>query len=114
MLECEDELVTATGEFGDAEEGERLRLTGSFVTHPTYGLQFRAETCERMLPNTAEHIKRYLASGVIKGIGESMAEKIVSVFGARTLEVMEREPERLLEIRGMSRKKYEAIAALQG
>ena len=111
MLECEDELVTATGEFGDAEEGERLRLTGSFVTHPTYGLQFRAETCERMLPNTAEHIKRYLASGVIKGIGESMAEKIVSVFGARTLEVMEREPERLLEIRGMSRKKCEAIAA---
>ena len=110
ILECADEVITATGEFGDAEEGERLKLTGSFVTHPNYGLQFRAETFERMLPNTAESIKRYLASGVIKGIGESLAEKIVSVFGARTLEIMEREPMRLLEVRGMSRKKCEEVA----
>ena len=92
-LDCEGEIVTATGELGDIEEGERLSLFGEFVSHPRFGPQFRAESCERKLPNTAESIQRYLASGVIKGIGEALAEKIVDVFGARTLEVMEREPD---------------------
>ncbi len=110
-LDCEGEIVTATGELGDIEEGERLSLFGEFVSHPRFGPQFRAESCERKLPNTAESIQRYLASGVIKGIGEALAEKIVDVFGARTLEVMESDPMRLLEVRGMTPKKCEQVAA---
>lgn len=110
-LDVAGELTTATGELGDVDEGERLSLYGEFVSHPRFGPQFRAESCERKLPNTAESIKRYLSSGVIKGIGASLAEKIVNVFGARTLEIMEHDPMRLMEVRGMSRKKCEEVAA---
>ncbi len=110
-MDVDGELTTATGELGDVEEGECLSLYGEFVSHPRFGLQFRAESCERRLPNTADSIKRYLGSGVIKGIGEVLAEKIVNVFGARTLEIMENDPMRLLEVRGMSRKKCEEVAA---
>ena len=110
-LALADELVTATGEFGDVEAGERLRLTGDYVTHPRYGMQFRAETCERMLPNTEESIRRYLSSGIIKGIGDVLARKIVDVFGVQTLDIMEKEPHRLMEVRGMSKKKCRQIAS---
>ena len=110
-MSVDDELTTATGELGDVEEGERLVLFGEFVNHPRFGMQFRAESCERKLPNTAESIRRYLASGVIKGIGEVLAGKIVDVFGARTLVIMESDPMRLMEVRGMTRKKCEEVAA---
>ncbi|MBQ4465605.1 MAG: ATP-dependent RecD-like DNA helicase [Oscillospiraceae bacterium] len=110
-LNCSGELVTATGELGDVEEGERLALYGEFVSHPRFGPQFRAESCERKLPNTTESIRRYLASGVIKGIGEVLAGKIVDVFGGRTLEVMEHDPMKLMEVRGMTQKKCEEVAA---
>ena len=110
-LDAAGELVTACGELGDVDEGETLSLFGEFVTHPRFGEQFRVESCAHKLPNTAESIRKYLASGVIKGIGESLAGKIVDVFGARTLEVMETDPMRLLEVRGMSRKKCEEVAA---
>lgn len=110
-ISCGDELTTVTGELGDIEEGECLVLCGDFVNHPRFGEQFRAESCERRLPNTADSIRRYLASGVIKGIGEALAAKIVEVFGAQTLEVMEHDPMKLLEVRGMTRKKCEEVAA---
>ena len=104
------EPVTVTGELGDVDEGESLSLTGQYVTHPRFGQQFQAESCERKLPNTAESIERYLASGVIKGIGRVLAAKIVEVFGSRTLEIMETDPMRLMEVRGMSRRKCEEVA----
>lgn len=109
-LNAGDELITVVGEIGDVDEGEQLILEGKYGTHPRFGTQFQAQYCERKLPADALNIQRYLASGAIKGIGPSLARKIVDVFGARTLEVMEKEPTRLLEIRGISPKKCESIA----
>ncbi len=109
-LDAGGEPVTVTGELGDIDEGECLSLYGQYVTHPRFGPQFQVESCERKLPNTTDSIRRYLASGVIKGIGKVLAEKIVQTFGARTLEIMENEPMRLMEVRGMSQRKCEEVA----
>lgn len=103
-------LITVVGELGNIEEGEQLALDGTYVNHARFGTQFQAQYAERKLPADAVNIQRYLASGVIKGIGASLAKKIVAAFGNRTLEIMEREPTRLLEIRGISPKKCDAIA----
>ena len=105
------ELITVVGEIGEVDEGEQLILEGNYVNHPRFGTQFSAQYCERKLPADAVNIQKYLASGAIKGIGPSLARKIVDVFGADTLEIMEKEPTRLLEIRGISPKKCENIAA---
>lgn len=110
-LDAGGELITVVGEIGDVDNGETLVLEGSYVTHPRFGTQFQAHYCERKLPADALNIQKYLASGAIKGIGPSLAKKIVDVFGSDTLEVMEKEPTRLLEIRGISPKKCENIAA---
>lgn len=110
-LDAGGELITAVGELGDIEEGEKLKLEGNYVTHAKFGMQFQAEYCERMLPGTALQIRKYLSSGVIKGIGPSLAKKIVDEFGDRTLEIMENEPQRLLCIRGISPKKCESITS---
>lgn len=104
------ELVTAVGELGDVESGEILLLEGSYVTHPKFGVQFKTEYCERKLPNTSVNICKYLSSGAIKGIGPALAKRIVDVFGEQTLEIMEKEPRRLGEIKGISPKKCEEIA----
>lgn len=104
-------LITVVGELGNAEEGEYLSLEGEYQNHPHFGTQFRAQYWERKLPADALNIQRYLSSGAIKGIGPSLARKIVSQFGDRTLEIIEKEPTRLLEIRGISPKKCESIAA---
>jgi len=110
-LDADGTLVTVVGEMGETEEGERLSVDGEYTTHPRFGMQFRAQYWERKLPADAFNIQRYLSSGAIKGIGPSLAKKIVENFGDRTLEIMEKEPTRLLEIRGISPKKCEAIAA---
>ena len=110
-LNADGTLVTVVGEMGETEEGERLSVDGEYTTHPRFGMQFRAQYWERKLPADAFNIQRYLSSGAIKGIGPSLAKKIVENFGDRTLEIMEKEPTRLLEIRGISPKKCEAIAA---
>ncbi|MBQ8012358.1 MAG: ATP-dependent RecD-like DNA helicase [Oscillospiraceae bacterium] len=109
-LDAGGEPITVVGELGDIDEGECLSLYGEYITHPRFGPQFQAESCERKLPNTTESIKRYLASNVIKGIGKVLAGKIVDTFGARTLEIMENDPMRLMEVRGMSRTKCEEVA----
>lgn len=110
-LDYDGEPVTVVGDLGDIEEGEVLSVTGGYVPHPRFGMQFRAENFERKLPTTTENILRYLSSGVIKGIRSTLAEKIVEVFGERTLEIMENDPMRLMEVRGMTRKKCEDVAA---
>ncbi len=113
-LYTEDAPVTVTGELGDVEEGEILTLTGKITEHPHYGEQFEAENCERKLPDTTENIRRYLASGVMKGIGKALANKIVDTFGTKTFDVMEHEPMRLMEVRGMTKAKCEEIAREAG
>lgn len=110
-LDVDGSMVTVVGELGEVEEGERLLVDGTYINHPRFGAQFKAQYWERKLPADALNIQRYLASGAIKGIGPSLARKIVESFGDRTLEIMEKEPTRLLEIRGISPKKCEAIAA---
>ena len=97
--------VTVVGTIPLPAVGERLMVTGKWSTHSSYGRQFEAEFLERMLPQTAMEILNYLSSRVIKGIGPRMAARIVDYFGAETLAVMEREPERLAEVSGISREK---------
>ncbi len=89
--------------------GERLMVTGKWASHPSYGKQFEAEFLERLMPQTSMEILSYLSSRTIKGIGPKMAARIVEYFGTQTLQVMEREPERLAEVPGISRDKAKTI-----
>ncbi|MDE5884969.1 MAG: ATP-dependent RecD-like DNA helicase [Oscillospiraceae bacterium] len=109
-LNAEGILVTVAGELGEAEEGECLSLWGNYQNHPRYGEQFQAETCERKLPDTSVDIERYLSSGIIKGIRKALARKIVRMFGTDTFRILEQEPQKLMQISGMSQKKCDDIA----
>lgn len=103
------QMVTVVGTIPLPAIGERLMVTGRWSTHSSYGRQFEAEFLERLLPQTAMEILSYLSSRVIKGIGPRMAARIVEHFGSETLVVMEREPERLAEVSGISREKARTI-----
>ena len=104
-----DQAVTVVGTIPLPAVGERLMVTGKWVTHSSYGRQFEAEFLERLLPETSMEILSYLSSRVIKGIGPKTAARIVEHFGDQTLLVMEREPGRLAEVPGISREKAKAI-----
>ncbi len=108
-LDSGGEAVTVVGELGNVEEGEELKLTGEYINHRKFGMQFKAHLCERSLPKTATAIMKYLASGVIKGIGPVLAKKIVKQFGERSLEVFENDPDKLLEIDGITPKSLTKI-----
>lgn len=108
-FESGGDWITVVGEFGEIAESECLIIEGSYVNHPRYGIQFKAETYEHKLPDTAVNIEKYLASGAIKGIGVKLAVKIVKAFGDRSLEIIEKEPHRLTEIDGISPKKCREI-----
>ena len=103
------ELVTAVGSIALPAVGEELFMVGSWQYHPKFGEQFRIDTCRTSAPSTKSGIEKYLASGLIKGVGPSMAEKIVARFGSDTLSVLDNEPERLAEIPGIGGKKIESI-----
>ena len=109
-MECEDgQTVTVVGTIPLPFVGERLMVTGKWSSHPSYGRQFEAEFLERLLPQTSNQILTYLSGRAIKGVGPKLAAAIVSRFGEQTLTVMEREPERLAEISGISDAKALAI-----
>ena len=103
------QAVTVVGTIPLPAVGERLMVTGRWGNHSSYGRQFEAEFLERLMPQTAMEIMSYLSSRVIKGIGPRMAARIVEHFGTETLLVMEREPERLAEVPGISREKARLI-----
>ncbi len=103
------QTVTVVGTIPLPAVGERLMVTGKWSTHSSYGRQFEAEFLERLMPQTATQIVTYLSSRIIKGIGPVMANRIVNRFGDQTLLIMEREPERLSEIAGISDKKAQQI-----
>lgn len=105
-----DELITVVGETSAIGEGEEICATGYYTVHQSYGNQFKAQIIERTLPSTANAILRYLASGAIKGIGPVIAKKLVLAFGDKTMEVIEKEPDLLTNIKGISPKKAESIA----
>ncbi len=110
MLKTNGELVTVVGELGNVEEGEELTCTGQFVRHQKFGEQFRCDMCERALPTSPSAIKRYLAGGVVKGVGAVLAKRIVDAFGEETLDVIENAPERLCEVEGITRRKADKIS----
>ena len=101
--------VTVVGTIPLPAAGERLMVTGKWSNHPSFGRQFEAEFLERLMPQTSLEIMSYLGSRIIKGIGPRMAARIVERFGDDTLRVMEREPERLSEVSGISRDRARAI-----
>lgn len=103
------QTVTVVGTIPLPAVGERLMVTGKWSTHSNYGRQFEAEFLERLMPQTSVEILNYLSSRVIKGIGPRMASRIVEMFGDQTLAIMEREPERLSEVPGISREKARKI-----
>ena len=103
------QTVTVVGAIPLPAVGEQLMVTGKWSNHSSYGRQFEAEFLERLMPQTTMEILNYLSSRVIKGIGPKMAARIVERFGDQTLAVMEREPERLAEVAGISREKARAI-----
>ena len=102
-LGCQDgQTVTVVGTIPLPAVGERLMVTGRWSTHSSYGRQFEAEFLERLMPQSASDILSYLSSRVIKGIGPRSAARIVDHFGENTLVIMERQPERLAEVSGIS------------
>jgi len=103
-------LVTVVGNLPELSPGEHLRLSGSWANHPKHGMQFQSEYCEQTLPATVAGIRRYLGSGLIKGIGPRLAERIVNQFGADTMEVIENHPERLSEVPDIGVKRSRLVA----
>ncbi|MDD6022620.1 MAG: ATP-dependent RecD-like DNA helicase [Oscillospiraceae bacterium] len=98
----EGETITVVGTIPLCTPGEQLAITGHWENHSTHGPQFRAEFLERVMPDGAAAIEAYLSSRVIKGIGARMASRIVKLFGDQTFEIMEKHPERLAEVPGIS------------
>ena len=103
------ETVTVVGTIPLPAVGERLMVTGRWTSHQSYGKQFEAEFLERLLPQYASEILSYLAGHAIKGIGPKLAARIVDQFGDETLQIMERQPERLTEVPGISLQRARAI-----
>ncbi len=103
------DALTAVGNMADVNVGESLRLEGLWATHPQYGRQFKVLNYKTVLPATVEGIRKYLGSGLIKGIGPVMARRIVKKFGAQTLDVIEREPDRLLSVSGIGPKRVALV-----
>lgn len=108
----ENEESFLTGFFPDVSQGEYIRAQGELVVHPTYGEQLRVTSYEYTAPTDRASIERYLASGAIKGIGEAMAARIVKHFGDDTFRIMEEEPERLAEIKGISERRAMEISSV--
>ena len=111
VLENDDGEMTLTGSFRTIEEGEILHARGDIVHHPSYGQQFKVKEYEIKQPEDVVSIERYLSSGAIKGVGQVMAGRIVKKFGEDTFRIMEEEPERLTEIKGISERIARQIAA---
>ncbi|HZS03446.1 MAG TPA: ATP-dependent RecD-like DNA helicase [Blastocatellia bacterium] len=103
------EPVTVTGNFSAVSPGESLRLTGFWTTHPQYGDQFKAADYQVTRPATVAGIQKYLGSGLIKGVGPVTARRIVEHFGEQTLDIIESDISRLVEVRGVSGKRIELI-----
>ena len=104
------DLVTVVGALLGAQPGEALRMRGRWGSHPQFGRQFHVDDYTTVLPATVQGIRRYLGSGLIKGIGPKLAEKIVDHFGVEALEVIETAPERLIEVPKLGPKRTKLIA----
>src|SRR5450755_3155586 len=104
------DLLTVVGPLLGAQVGESLRLSGRWGSHPKYGKQFLVDSYTTVLPATIQGIRRYLGSGMIKGIGPMMAERMVTHFGTEILSIIEEHPGRLIEVHGLGPKRTKRIA----
>lgn len=109
-ISVDNEVLTAVGIIPYISVSENVRLLGNFKSHPTFGDQFEVEVCERSMPTTRSAILKYLSSGVIKGVGPSIASKLVEKFGDRTLQIIEKNPEELEQIKGITKEKAKKIS----
>ena len=105
VLTTDEEEFTVVGYLPFIHQGDSLSLIGKFVTHQDYGRQFKIETFEKIMPQTLSSLERYLANGTIKGIGPATAKKIVATFGEDTINVFKFEPEKLTQIKGITKEK---------
>lgn len=110
LIQGKEEL-TCVGTFQSISPGELIEASGKYTQHHTYGDQFQIDAYEVKVPEDAQAMERYLGSGAIKGIGPALAAKIVKKFGEETVRIVEEEPERLSEVKGISEKKAQEIAA---
>lgn len=104
-----DEELTVVGNTVDVRIGDRVEIVGEYTYHSIYGRQFKAETCNATLPETVDDLYHYLASGIVKGVRESTAMKIIEKFGENAFNILQYEPERLAEIKGISLEKAKKI-----
>ena len=109
-LSAGGEEITCVGSLSYVGEGEKVELMGQYISHPSYGEQFKIESCIVKAPEDEESVERYLGSGAIRGVGAALAARIVRHFGADTFRIIEEEPERLAEIKGISDRKAREIA----
>ena len=110
VLVCDEEELTCVGIFSDIVEGENIEAKGEFTEHPVYGRQFKVSSFEEKAPEDEIAIERYLGSGAIRGIGLALAARIVRRFKKDTFRIIEEEPERLAEVKGISERKAMEIA----
>ena len=103
VFETEEEETTIVGYLPFVKSGDTLRVEGKFVEHKDYGRQFKVETFEKLMPETLDALEKYLANGSVKGIGEATAKKIIKTFGEDTINVFKFEPEKLAQIKGISK-----------
>lgn len=110
-MQCtKNETVTVTGSFSTLHQGSRVTVKGSWNTHPKFGRQFIAKECFTTLPASAAGIQKYLASGLIKGIGPKYAQRLVDCFGQETLNIIDQSPEKLLRIDGIGERRVAIIS----
>ena len=109
-LVADGEEITCVGSLAALDAGDLIEAEGSYTTHAVYGMQFKAVSYRVSAPSDAVETERYLASGAVKGIGEALAARIVARFGDDSFRIMEEEPERLAEVKGISIKKAQEIA----
>ena len=103
VFETDEEETTIVGYLPFVKSGDTLKVEGKFVEHKDYGRQFKVETFEKLMPETLGALEKYLANGSIKGIGEATAKKIIKTFGEDTINVFKFEPEKLAQIKGISK-----------
>ena len=110
VLQTEEEEITIVGYLPFINSGDTLKLIGRYVKHKEYGTQFKVDTFEKLMPKNLDALEKYLANGTIKGIGPVTAKKIVDTFGEKTVHIFKYEPQKLANIRGISKEKAQVMS----
>ena len=106
ILVSEGDEITCVGNLGQIDQGDNLFIEGEETSHAIYGSQIKVTSYRIVPPSDADSMERYLGSGAIKGVGPALAKRIVKKFGADTFRIIEEEPERLVEIKGISENRW--------